>query len=127
MREGPRPIPEKRFERIRNKNHVNSDRKGQSQSVPCNPNDSEVAMTAPKYDRTLTVRGAADYLGLAISTLNKLRCTGGGPSYFKLGRSVRYDPHDLDEWLAAHRVTNTSEATARMPMVGNRALINTVE
>ncbi len=46
-------------------------------------------MTTPKYDRTLTLRGAATYLGLSASTLNKLRCTGAGPIYFKLGRAVQ--------------------------------------
>jgi excisionase family DNA binding protein len=70
-------------------------------------------MTTPKFDRTLTVRGAANYLGLSPSTLNKLRCTGTGPVYFKLGHAVRYDPQDLDKWLAEHRVGNTSEAVAR--------------
>jgi excisionase family DNA binding protein len=71
-------------------------------------------MTTSKYDHTLTVRDAATYLRLAVSTLNKLRCTGGGPTYLKLGRSVRYERGDLDEWLASHRVANTSEATARL-------------
>jgi predicted DNA-binding transcriptional regulator AlpA len=66
-------------------------------------------MTSAKYDRKLTVREAAAHLNLSISTLNKLRCTGYGPVYFKLGRAVRYDPYDLDQWLAAHRVNNTSE------------------
>jgi excisionase family DNA binding protein len=66
-------------------------------------------MTNPKFDRTLTVRGAANYLGLSPSTLNKLRCTGTGPIYFKLGRAVRYDPQDLDHWLAARRISSTSQ------------------
>jgi excisionase family DNA binding protein len=69
-------------------------------------------MTNPKFDRTLTVRGAANYLGLSASTLNKLRCTGADPVYFKLGRAVRYDPQDLDQWLAAHRIGSTSQAVA---------------
>jgi predicted DNA-binding transcriptional regulator AlpA len=59
----------------------------------------------------LTVREAAAHLSLSISTLNKLRCTGFGPVYFKLGRAVRYDPDDLDQWLAVHRVGSTSETT----------------
>jgi predicted DNA-binding transcriptional regulator AlpA len=69
-------------------------------------------MTTPTIDRTLTVCGAAAYLGLSASTLNKLRCTGSGPVYFKLGRAVRYDPRDLDHWLAEHRIGNTSQAVA---------------
>jgi excisionase family DNA binding protein len=66
-------------------------------------------MSTPKYDRTLTVRSAAHYLGLSASTLNKLRCTGAGPVYFKLGRAVRYAPQDLDDWLTARRISSTSQ------------------
>lgn len=76
-------------------------------------------MTTEKHDRTLTVRGAAAHLSLSVSTLNKLRCTGCGPVYFKLGRAVRYDPKDLDNWLASHRVASTSEiALARAAKTG---------
>jgi predicted DNA-binding transcriptional regulator AlpA len=67
-------------------------------------------MSTLKYDRTLTVSGAANYVGLSISTLNKLRCTGYGPVYFKLGRAVRYDPQDLDQWLSERRIGSTSES-----------------
>jgi hypothetical protein len=38
----------------------------------------------------MNVAEAAEYTGLATSTLNKRRITGDGPEYFKLGRSVRY-------------------------------------
>jgi len=31
----------------------------------------------------MTVTQAADYLGLAVSTLNKWRCHGGGPIYIE--------------------------------------------
>lgn len=47
------------------------------------------------------VREAADYVGLSKSTLDKLRCFGGGPRYFKLGRAVVYAKSDLDAWLAS--------------------------
>jgi hypothetical protein len=45
-------------------------------------------MNTAKYNRTLTVREAAAHLRLSISTLNKLRCTGCGPVYFKLRISI---------------------------------------
>lgn len=48
----------------------------------------------------IRVREAADYVGLSKSTMDKLRCFGGGPRYFKLGRAVVYAQTDLDEWLA---------------------------
>lgn len=59
----------------------------------------------------LRTSGAAAITGLSISTLNKLRCAGGGPAFLKLGRAIRYDLHDLNEWLGAKRRKNTSEAT----------------
>ena len=52
---------------------------------------------------------AAKYLGLAESTLAKLRMGRDGPAFHKLGRAVVYDRADLDAWLAAHRV-ETGEA-----------------
>ena len=48
----------------------------------------------------LRTGGAAHYTGLSASTLTKLRLTGGGPRYIKLGKAVVYDPVDLDAWLA---------------------------
>ena len=38
----------------------------------------------------MTVQQASAYLGLAVSTLNKWRCHGGGPVFIKMGRAVRY-------------------------------------
>ena len=52
---------------------------------------------------------AAKYLGLAESTLAKLRMGRDGPAFHKLGRAVVYDRTDLDAWLSAHRV-ETGEA-----------------
>ncbi|MBY3224136.1 helix-turn-helix domain-containing protein [Rhizobium laguerreae] len=53
---------------------------------------------------------AATYTGVSASTLNKLRLTGGGPEYIKLGKSVVYDPADLDAWLSSKRRRSTSVA-----------------
>jgi predicted DNA-binding transcriptional regulator AlpA len=60
--------------------------------------------------RMLRTPGAANYTGTSASTLEKLRLTGGGPKYLKLGKTVVYDPADLDAWLASHRRTSTSIA-----------------
>ena len=53
---------------------------------------------------------AALYLGLSASFLNKLRCTGGGPGYVKLGRRVLYPKAELEAWIEARRRQSTSEA-----------------
>jgi hypothetical protein len=49
----------------------------------------------------MRTREAAAFLKLAESTLCKLRCYGGGPSYSKAGaRIVVYDRADLEAWLS---------------------------
>lgn len=53
---------------------------------------------------------AANYLHLAPVTLERFRLNGNGPSFCKLGRSVRYRKVDVDEWLASRVVRSTSEA-----------------
>lgn len=52
----------------------------------------------------LNVREAAARLGLSKSTLDKMRCASKGPRYVKsTDRAVRYDPVDLDAWIAARK------------------------
>ena len=53
--------------------------------------------------RVLRTPEAAEYLGLAASTLEKKRLTGGGPRFVRLGRAIGYDFADLDAWLDGHR------------------------
>ena len=55
----------------------------------------------------LTVDQAAIYLGLARSTLNKWRCHGGGPTFIKMGRAVRYRQKDLEGFLDKRASTST--------------------
>jgi Helix-turn-helix domain len=58
---------------------------------------------------------AAVFTGLAVATLAKLRCRGGGPPYLKLGRKVVYRRADLADWLSARRVANTAQAALCLP------------
>ena len=58
----------------------------------------------------LNAREAALCLGLSVSTLAKLRLTGEGPRYVRLGRRVLYDPADLDAWVASRKRYSTSDA-----------------
>ena len=57
----------------------------------------------------LSVEQAADYLGISVSFLNKQRCKGGGPEFFKLGSRILYAPHDLDIWREQHRRRSTAD------------------
>jgi hypothetical protein len=62
----------------------------------------------------MTTNEAAIFLGLAKSTLAKLRCVGGGPEFLKLGRSVRYERRPLLVWRSLRRAVSTSDAS-RLP------------
>jgi predicted DNA-binding transcriptional regulator AlpA len=58
--------------------------------------------------RVLRTRDAAEYLGLASSTLEKLRNTGAGPRFIRMGRAIGYDIRDLDRWLDGQRESTRS-------------------
>ena len=61
----------------------------------------------------LRTPNAAQYVGLAESTLAKMRMRGDGPRFSKAGpRIVLYDLRDLDEWLAERTYASTSEYEA---------------
>ncbi len=57
----------------------------------------------------LTQREAATHLRLSERTLERLRLTGTGPAFAKVGRRVFYPQGELDAWVAARIVGSTSE------------------
>jgi excisionase family DNA binding protein len=61
----------------------------------------------------LTVKEAAEYVGLSQHTLNQMRSGGRGPRFLKLGRSIRYDTNDLDAWLDRNKRHSTNEPQPR--------------
>jgi excisionase family DNA binding protein len=61
----------------------------------------------------LTVQEAAKYLRCGVSTLNKLRVSGGGPMYVKMHGRVTYKRDDLDRYIAQHRVHSTAQSRAK--------------
>lgn len=67
-------------------------------------------MSTKTFRAKLRTREAAAYCASTESTLEKLRLTGGGPVYINMGRTVVYDPDDLDAWLDARRRVSTSQA-----------------
>ena len=66
-----------------------------------------MAEHSPTFHTTET---AARYLGLSVSTLEKWRVTGAGPTYRKHGRRVVYRQAELDAWSEAQTRRSTSEA-----------------
>ena len=57
----------------------------------------------------LNTMQAAKYLGVNRKKLDRMRCEGGGPAYYKFGNSVRYRLEDLEEWARPRRRLSTSE------------------
>jgi len=52
---------------------------------------------------------AANYLKLKKNTLEVWRLKGKGPSFCKMGRTVRYRKQDLDKFIERSLVQSTSE------------------
>jgi predicted DNA-binding transcriptional regulator AlpA len=63
--------------------------------------------------KVVSTKIAAHLVGLSESTLAKLRLTGNGPVYCKLGRRVVYRPSDLEQWLQSRTTRDTSDADSR--------------
>lgn len=77
-----------------------------------NSNKNNAAPVAPR-EALLLPDEAGEFLGFSRSWLAKLRMTGEGPKFIKLGRKVRYARADLDAWVAAGRASSTSDIGAR--------------
>jgi hypothetical protein len=60
-------------------------------------------------EHSLTPADAAEFLGVSVSYLAKARMTGTGPRFVKFGRSVRYRPADLEDFMRARSRTSTSD------------------
>jgi predicted DNA-binding transcriptional regulator AlpA len=60
-------------------------------------------------DKILNAHQAALKLGLSKSTLAKMRLSGVGPVFSKLGRRVVYRVSDLDAWVNGNKFRSTSE------------------
>lgn len=59
--------------------------------------------------RMVDTTAAAEYVGLAKNTLEKMRLYGNGPRFAKYGRAVRYSTDELDAWIARNSAASTSE------------------
>lgn len=51
----------------------------------------------------------ADLLCQSVRTLQKWRVTGAGPSFYKIGRSVRYRRGEVVDWVNERRKAHTSQ------------------
>lgn len=66
------------------------------------------------FDRLITERDAADFLGYTMRALQNWRLRGGGPVFVKVsGRSIRYRRRDLLNWVESKLAVNTSQRGLR--------------
>ena len=65
-------------------------------------------------DTLLTQRQAAVVLCLSERSIERLRCTGLGPRFVRVGqRSIRYRQSDLAAYVEARTVASTSAGRVR--------------
>ena len=69
-------------------------------------------MKRKSMTKLIDTKTAAETLGISANTLKKYRVVGGGPIFHKFGRSVRYDPMDLSDYMRLNRYDNTAQFKA---------------
>jgi len=65
--------------------------------------------TEPIDEYLLNEHEAAARLNIAVPTLRRWRWSGHGPSFIKVGRSVRYHPRELREYIERQTRRSTSD------------------
>jgi len=62
--------------------------------------------------RLMSTQEVSAYLRLSVSTLNKWRLTGDGPTFIKLGARVAYRPSDVEAFAESRVRRSTSDRAA---------------
>lgn len=57
------------------------------------------ATRVPERPRFLTEKKAANYFGISVSTMRRLRLSSCGPPFFHAGDIIRYKLPDLDAFI----------------------------
>ena len=73
----------------------------------CDPTTANSGMSSSEV--YLTAQEAAEYLRSSPSTLAKLRLSGNGPVFTRIGKAIRYRRIDLDGWMQSRLVRSTSD------------------
>jgi predicted DNA-binding transcriptional regulator AlpA len=64
-------------------------------------------------EKYLKPREAAAFINSSKSTLAKLRLSGAGPKFVRIGRVIRYRQMDLDSWMERSLTSHAATRTAR--------------
>jgi predicted DNA-binding transcriptional regulator AlpA len=68
----------------------------------------------PTEKTFLTTKEVAARVHLSEGALEKMRVTGGGPIFLKLGKAVRYERMAVEAWLDAARRETTTKPLANL-------------
>ena len=66
--------------------------------------DALESQSAPVASDLLRREAAAEYLGIALATIEKWKQEGYGPAYTNIGRLIMYRVSDLDAWIDSQTV-----------------------
>ena len=64
--------------------------------------------TTTELEPLLSTSDVARITGRAVSTLEKDRVFGKGPGFVKIGKSVKYRPRDVREWLQRFQTVHST-------------------
>lgn len=67
-------------------------------------------MSAP---RTWSSAETADFLGISEKALRERRTRGTSPPFLRMGRSIRYVPRDVAQWIEDNTHTTTARDNAK--------------
>lgn len=56
----------------------------------------------------ITEKALAAYLNVSLKLIQKWRYAGGGPRFVRVGRTIRYRPEDINDFVTAGLRANTS-------------------
>lgn len=74
------------------------------------PTGGEKPVSSKKARVKLKEGDVAEEYNIPVRTLQEWRRRGTGPAYEKLGTSVYYDRHEVDEFFRRHRIVTTGDA-----------------
>jgi predicted DNA-binding transcriptional regulator AlpA len=61
------------------------------------------------HHEVMNDKQAARFIGISVATIRKWRFERKGPSYVRLGRSIRYFRVDLESFIEAKRINVMEE------------------
>lgn len=85
--------------------------------MPKEPHHEHAVMGAPTATdedemALINEKEAAAQCGLAVRTLQNWRTRGEGPTFYKMGRAVRYSSDEIAQWVEQQRASSTSAVAA---------------